>query len=380
MRFAAAAKPAHLGGKRLRLAGVVAVGDDDHRGPRIDHALGVPAVEGGEALADPRAAADPFRHQRQPVDRARRRCGRGATPRHGRGGCGRRRPPPRGTRRPRRAGSGRRRRCRGSSSRTRRGARRGGAGFSLRRRQTSSIGVPPWEMLLVDGAAEVEAPAAPPRLRPPHETGAHRPRQPRGERVGLGDLVGIDDVAHVGGGEQLGARGALAAGLALAGDAVVAGAGARPGSGAPAFVRAGRPCRARRRALAVAPLVTRRDPRARPAGPVGGEDLVEALPVGTVGGEQRAERRLQRRPPVAAGEARTCSASRVSARPTAKPLSRSVRTKPASRRRAPGPIGVVRCSGMDRRRPPPQGEGALQRRPRRRWMPPRPCSACSPSP
>src|SRR5208282_40572 len=59
----------HFEAEALRLAGVVAVGDDDERGARIDDALAVPAIEVGQAVADARAAADALRHQREP-DRA----------------------------------------------------------------------------------------------------------------------------------------------------------------------------------------------------------------------------------------------------------------------------------------------------------------------
>src|SRR5580700_1437100 len=65
------AQPAHLFAELARLAGVLAVGDDHQRGARIDDAPRVPAIEGGEAFADPRAAADALRHQRQFLDRAR---------------------------------------------------------------------------------------------------------------------------------------------------------------------------------------------------------------------------------------------------------------------------------------------------------------------
>src|SRR5580700_2955722 len=64
-------QPAHLLAELARFAGVVAVGDDHQRGARIDDAPRMPAIEGGEAFADPRAAADALRHQRQPLHRAR---------------------------------------------------------------------------------------------------------------------------------------------------------------------------------------------------------------------------------------------------------------------------------------------------------------------
>src|SRR3984957_5993490 len=65
---AAPPQPAHLFAELARHAGVVAVGDDHQRGARIDDAAGVPAIEGGETFADPGAAADALRHQRQLLD------------------------------------------------------------------------------------------------------------------------------------------------------------------------------------------------------------------------------------------------------------------------------------------------------------------------
>src|ERR1700685_250054 len=65
------AQPTHLLTELARLAGVVAVGDDHQRSARIDDAPRVPAIEGGEAFADPRAAAAALRHQRQLLHRAR---------------------------------------------------------------------------------------------------------------------------------------------------------------------------------------------------------------------------------------------------------------------------------------------------------------------
>src|SRR5580698_8016931 len=67
--FAAPPQPAHLLAELARFAGVVAVGDDHQRGARIDDAPRMPAIEGGEAFADPRSAADALCHQRQLLDR-----------------------------------------------------------------------------------------------------------------------------------------------------------------------------------------------------------------------------------------------------------------------------------------------------------------------
>ena len=71
------------------------------------------------------------------------------------------------------------------------------------------------------------------------------------------------------------------------------------------------------------------------SGPIGREDLVEALEVGMVGAKERAE--CRRAAPIAcaaAGDVRIVSASRVSASPTVKPLSRSVRDEAGELRRA----------------------------------------------
>src|SRR6185437_2463570 len=61
---------AHLSGQIRRLSRVVAVAhDDDHRA-RIEHACRMMAIEGGDALADARAARPTGRDQRHAVERA----------------------------------------------------------------------------------------------------------------------------------------------------------------------------------------------------------------------------------------------------------------------------------------------------------------------
>src|SRR5262245_23175901 len=69
---AAAAQCRHFRAQVFGRAGVVAVGHDHDAGARVYDAPGVPAVEGGEAFADARAAADARRNQGQPFHRALR--------------------------------------------------------------------------------------------------------------------------------------------------------------------------------------------------------------------------------------------------------------------------------------------------------------------
>src|SRR5262245_56688860 len=59
----------HLAAEQCGIAGLVAVGNDHHAGARMDHAGGVPAVEGLQALADPGAAAGALRHHGEAVER-----------------------------------------------------------------------------------------------------------------------------------------------------------------------------------------------------------------------------------------------------------------------------------------------------------------------
>ena len=91
----------HLAAEQRGIAGLVAVRHDHHAGARMDHAGGVPAVEGLQALADPRAAAGALRQNRQPVERARGDPVPSSHRRHGRAGCETGRPRPRETRRAR---------------------------------------------------------------------------------------------------------------------------------------------------------------------------------------------------------------------------------------------------------------------------------------
>ena len=67
---AASTQAPHFLAKQFRLAGVIAIRDDHHRGARIDDPSRMPTIECGEALADLCAAADALRHQRELVDGA----------------------------------------------------------------------------------------------------------------------------------------------------------------------------------------------------------------------------------------------------------------------------------------------------------------------
>ena len=191
----------------------------------------------------------------------------------------------------------------------------------------------------VDGAAQIEPAAAPAHPLAPHQPRAHDARQPLGQRMRLRDVGGIDDVAQIGAGEVLEARGAFALAAAVAGGIAVlvapldvVGQARRAAARADIFERA----RAARGLPSAVPASVRAWRRPRPQ-PIGVEDLVEALPVGMGRAEQRAQRRLERRRPRRERRVRIASASPVSASPTLKPLSRSVRAKPARRRRVGGP-------------------------------------------
>src|SRR5262249_49216343 len=63
--FAAPAQAAHFLTKFVRLAGVVAVGKDHHRGARIHDAPRMPSVERGKAITNAGSATDALRHQRE---------------------------------------------------------------------------------------------------------------------------------------------------------------------------------------------------------------------------------------------------------------------------------------------------------------------------
>src|SRR5712664_4598937 len=62
----------HLAAEQCSVAGLVAVGYDHDAGARMQHARGVPSVEGLQAFADPCAAARALRHDRQTIERAAR--------------------------------------------------------------------------------------------------------------------------------------------------------------------------------------------------------------------------------------------------------------------------------------------------------------------
>ena len=218
---AAPAQPPHFFAELLGLAGVVAVGDDHHRGARIDDAPRMPAIEGGEALADPGAAADALRHQRQLIDRARHV-----------------------------AVAQRRRDMREpgvedeslglaeavdhamQEADEERGveAHRAGGVEQHDEPQRLDLAAAPGEIdqraamgdVAMDGAAQVEPAAAPAHLLAANKPRAHGAGKPRRQRVGRRDLVGIDDVAEVRGRQRFGARGAFAAAAAFGGAVAVA--------------------------------------------------------------------------------------------------------------------------------------------------------------
>ena len=232
----------------------------------------------------------------------------------------------------RRAGSGRRTRCRGSSSRMRRAASTRRSGFTLRRRQARSIGVPPCEMLRWIVRRRSSRAAGAPRAPAPDEPRPHAPGEPRGERVDLGRLPrdrrcgGCRRLVSAGADEAASRRSARldAAPLLVAGAAFGRGRAAPPAhsptgeglrrAGSAALRRAGAGCgacrrraRTRRRARRSARQSDRASPKRARAGPASGA-----------------------RPRKPAGERGSASASRLSARPTAKPLAR----KRGQRRRA----------------------------------------------
>src|SRR5262249_18088797 len=61
---AAATQTPHFLTQLLGRAGVVTIGDDHHRRPRIEYASRVPPIESSKALSDLCAAADTLCHQR----------------------------------------------------------------------------------------------------------------------------------------------------------------------------------------------------------------------------------------------------------------------------------------------------------------------------
>ena len=60
--FASTPQSAHRRRERLGSAGVESVREDHHAGAGVNDPARVPAIERGETLADPRAAADALRH------------------------------------------------------------------------------------------------------------------------------------------------------------------------------------------------------------------------------------------------------------------------------------------------------------------------------
>ena len=321
----------------LGLAGVVAVGDDHHGGARIDHAPRVPAIEGGEALADAGAAADALRHQREPVDRARhvavaqrRRDMR--EPRVEHEGLG--------------LAEGIDHAVQEAHEERGVEAHRAGGVEQHDQPQRLDLAPPPDEIdrraamrdAAVDGAAQVEPPPAPARLLAAHQPRPHGAGEPRGERVAparssSGSTMWRRSVV----GEVLGARGAFAAAAAV-------GRRRRRRAVAPLDMVGQRRCVLRRlppwRGAAAAARLSRRRARRASARWRMPRPRQKASKISSNRSQSEWVAQNSARSAgfsddgrVAAGDARTASASRVSARPTLKPLSRSVRAKPARRRR-----------------------------------------------
>jgi len=71
MRRPAFCERRHLAPEQRGVAGLVAVGHDHDARARMQHARGVPAVEGLQGFADLRAAAGALRHDRETIERAR---------------------------------------------------------------------------------------------------------------------------------------------------------------------------------------------------------------------------------------------------------------------------------------------------------------------
>src|SRR5580704_5779530 len=211
---AAPPQPAHLFAELFRLAGIVAVGDDHQRGARIDDAPGVPAIEGGQTLADLRAAADALRHQRQPLHGARdvavaqrRRDVREAGVEHERLGFAKR-----------------------IDDAVQEADKERGVEAHRARRieqdhepQRFDLASAPGEIerhaamgdIAMNGAAKIDAPTAAADLVAAHQPRAHDPGEPRRQRVGGGDVFRIDDMAKVGRCQIFNTRGTLAAAPAL---------------------------------------------------------------------------------------------------------------------------------------------------------------------
>src|SRR5580693_8565466 len=207
-------QPAHLLAELTRLAGVVAVGDDHQRCARTDDAPGMPAIEGGEAFADPRSAADALCHQRQLLDGARHVAI--------------------AQRRRHVSEAGVKDECFGFAERVddavqeadeERGveAHRARCIEQHHEPQRFDLAAAPGEIerhaamgdIAMNGAAQIEPPAAAADLLAAHQARAHDAGKSRRQRVCGRNLFGIDDVAQIGRRQIFNARGALAAAPAL---------------------------------------------------------------------------------------------------------------------------------------------------------------------
>src|ERR1700734_2254578 len=212
--FAAPPQPAHLLAELTRLAGVVAVGDDHQRGARIDDAPGMPAIEGGKTFTDPRAAANTLCHQRQALARARdvaiaqrrRHVGEAGVKDKGFGFA-----------------EGFHDAVQEAHEERSVEAHRARGIEQHHEPQRLYLAAAPGEIerhaamrhVTVDGAAQIEPPAAFADLFAAHQACAHDAGKPRRERMCRRNLFGVDDVAQIGCREIFDARGALAAAPAL---------------------------------------------------------------------------------------------------------------------------------------------------------------------
>ena len=179
----------------------------------MDHARGVPAVEGLQALADPGAAAGALRHDREPVERAR-----GVLLLHRVGDMGEP-----GVEQER-LGLAKLVEHAVDEAQEHAGvhAHRAGGVEQHDEPQRLFLALPLDEVdrhaamadIAVNGPAQIEPVAAPPRQIAPRQPRAHRPRQPRGGVMRLLDLRGIGQLAEIHLGQIVGARGAFHAAFA----------------------------------------------------------------------------------------------------------------------------------------------------------------------
>lgn len=277
----------------------------------MDDARGMPAVERLQALADPCAAARALRHDREPVERAA-----SVLLLHGVGDV---------------------------SETGMKQERLGLAEFvehavdetqeyagvhAHRARRIQQHDQPQWLVLAlplhqadrhppmadvaVDGAAEIEPVAAPPREVPSRQSRAHDLRELRCSLVGLGDLFGIGELAEIDLGEIFRARGAFHPSLAALPLGRIVGRRHLVGHRLAARFSLAILQALERRAVRRLPRRHRPRPRAHaPAEPERIEQPVKLLPIRLPRREQMLERRPQQSGPrrIAFGHQRRCIAA-----------------------------------------------------------------------